>query len=81
MPRTIALLDWQSLTPGQHQALAKLRIAPEQEAFAGTIAQPIDACEAAAAETLRGFALLADSAVVGFLLLKRLPAAPQWSSL
>jgi GNAT superfamily N-acetyltransferase len=76
--RLVALAAWQDLTPAARDAVAALEISAEQVEFAGTLARSIAACEGANPDEIAGLAIHADSEVVGWVLLKRGAAAPDW---
>ncbi|HEY8975311.1 MAG TPA: GNAT family N-acetyltransferase [Burkholderiaceae bacterium] len=76
--RRVALADWHALPTADRQAVARLEISPEQVEFAGTIARSVAACEAGDPMEVAGFAIRADDAIVGWLLVKRGASAPDW---
>ena len=73
-----ALLRWQQLSGGERDAVLALQIAPAQVEFAGTTARSVAACEAGEPRTVAGLAVRVDGDIVGWLLLKRDSAAPDW---
>ena len=74
----VALADWRRLPAAERAAVRQLRISAEQHEFAGTIERSIAACEAGDPGEVAGLAIRADGDVVGWLLLKRGAAAPDW---
>lgn len=79
MAARVTLVDWQDLAADGRAAVAALEISQRQADYAGTVAKAIDDVDAACPRHLRGFAVVAAGAVVGFLILKRPPAAPDWA--
>jgi RimJ/RimL family protein N-acetyltransferase len=74
----VTLDEWRTLPDAARDAVRDLRISAEQHEFAGTIARSIAACEAGDPADVAGLAIRADGEVVGWLLLKRGAAAPDW---
>ena len=75
----VTLVDWQDLSESQRAELAALRISDRDVDYAGTIAKLVDDCRSTPPDRLRGFAVLAADAIVGFVILKRPPASPEWA--
>ena len=75
----VTLLDWHGLSDSQHAELAALRISDRDVDYAGTIAKAVDDCRSTPPDRLRGFAVVAADEVVGFVILKRPPASPEWA--
>ena len=76
----LELRPWPALSPLERDAVRGLTIADAQIEFAGTVERSIAACEAADASEVAGLAILADDVVVGWVLLKRGGAAPDWAT-
>ena len=74
----VELVEWQALAPPEREAVARLEIDARQAEYAGTIARSIAAREAADAAEVAGLAIRAGGEIVGWLLLKRGGAAPDW---
>ena len=79
MTPAIDLCDWRDLSPEQEAQVASLQISAEQQDFAGTAAQALEACRASDPAYLRGFAVLLDHRAIGFVTLKRPPLSPDWA--
>lgn len=78
-PRTLLLTRWQALTADQRDAVRRLRVSNTQVDYAGTVEQAIATCETTDPDHLAGLAILEGADVVGFLLLRRGPSAPEWA--
>jgi RimJ/RimL family protein N-acetyltransferase len=76
----VALVAWQDLTATECAAVLRLEISPEQIEFAGTTSKSVAACEAGDPAAVAGLAIrTTDSGdIVGWVLLKRAAAAPDW---
>lgn len=78
-PGSVVLRSWAELGPDEREAVRELRISDDQVEFAGTIAAAIDLAAGSDERELVGLAIVApDEKIVGFLLLKRGAAAPEW---
>ena len=66
------------LSSDQRDAVRALSITADQTDFAGIIDAAVALCEADDGSEIVGVAILAGSAVVGFLLVKRGGSAPTW---
>jgi RimJ/RimL family protein N-acetyltransferase len=75
----VAFAAWQALQPEERDAVRAIAIDARQVEFAGTTAAAIAACEAADPATIQGLALRVQDAIVGFVVLRRGPAAPAWA--
>ena len=78
LPRRAELVDWRALTPAERDAVLGLVISPGQAEFAGDVGKSVAACEAANPAEVAGLAVRVDGAVVGWVVLKRGAAAPDW---
>ena len=74
----VELVPWQRLSAGERDAVLSLEISAEQIEFAGTTARSVDACEAGDPAAVAGLAIRAAGDIVGWVLLKRGVAAPEW---
>ena len=74
----VELVDWRRLSIAERESVARLEISAEQLEFAGSMARSIAACEAGDPTEVVGLAVRADGEIVGWLLLKRGSAAPEW---
>ncbi len=72
------LAAWSRLTEQERQDVQSLQIADSQIDYAGTTDSAVALAVASDGEDLVGLAIFDDSNVVGFLLLKRSSAAPDW---
>lgn len=73
------LARWQALNSGQQAAVRAVPITAEQVEFAGSVDRAIAACEAASLDEVAGLALLSGEHVLGFLVLSRAGARPDWA--
>lgn len=74
----ITLKAWDELTDTQRVQVADLRITNAQVEFSGTVARAITVCSEQAGPHVVGIALLLGERPVGFLILKRADATPDW---
>jgi GNAT superfamily N-acetyltransferase len=76
----VALVAWPDLAPGERDAVRRLEISPEQIGFAGTTSKSVAACEAGDPAEVAGLAIRTSASgdIVGWVLLKRAAAAPDW---
>ncbi|MFL6698112.1 MAG: GNAT family N-acetyltransferase [Vitreoscilla sp.] len=74
----VEIIDWHALANADRQAVLALEISPAQVEFAGTLAKGIASCASANPEEVAGLAIRADDQVVGWAVLKRGAAAPDW---
>ncbi len=75
----LELIAWPDLTETQRQGVRSIEIPDEQLDYAGTTAEAIELAEADTVQDLIGLAIVHESKVVGFLLLRRRSAAPDWA--
>jgi len=75
----LALREWRQLGDEQREAVRALALPPEQEPFAGSMAEAIGVCEQADAAKVRGYAIYVAATPVGFFILKAHPATPDWA--
>jgi ribosomal protein S18 acetylase RimI-like enzyme len=76
----VVLMPWQDLSPTDQAAVLQLSVAEHQVEFAGTVEQAVAGCEADKAGNVVGLAIRANEQIVGFLVLKRRSATPEWAS-
>ena len=76
---SVELVDWRALSPTDRQAVLALRISAEQLEFAGPVARSVAACEAGDPAEVAGLAIRDDAGIVGWVILKRGAAAPDWA--
>ena len=74
----VELACWRTLDEASREAVRGLALDARQLEYAGTTQAAIAACEAGDPAAVRGLALLLHARVVGFVVLKRAPAAPAW---
>ena len=74
----VKMIEWRSLGAADRDAVLNLTISAQQVEFAGTIERSVAACETGDAAQVAGLAIRADDAIVGWVLLKRAGAAPDW---
>ena len=74
----LELVPWQRLSPGERDAVLFLEMNAEQVEFAGTMARSVEACEAGDPASVAGLGIRLGRDMVGWLLLKRGAAAPDW---
>ncbi len=72
------LVDWRALTAAERDAVLGLEIGAEQLEFAGDVGKSVAACEAANPAEVAGLAVRVDDGIVGWVVLKRGNAAPDW---
>ena len=75
---TIEVLDWHALPIAEREAVLALQVSAAQVEFAGPVARSVAACEAGDRADVAGLAIKADGEVVGWVVLKRGAAAPDW---
>jgi len=76
----ISLVQWNDLSPEEKASVRSLKVSAQQVEYAGTIESSVSQCEAEQAGELVGLALVSETTVVGFLVLKPGAKAPQWAS-
>ncbi|MCW3480069.1 GNAT family N-acetyltransferase [Neisseriaceae bacterium JH1-16] len=76
---SVALREWRQLDNEQREAVRALALPPEQEPFAGSMAEAIAVCGHADPAALRGYAVYHAATPVGFFILKAAPATPDWA--
>ncbi len=74
----VEVVDWHALSPAERDAVLALQISPAQTEFAGPVARSVAACEAGDRAEVAGLAIRADGDIVGWVVLKRGAAAPDW---
>ena len=72
------LVDWGALTAAERDAVLGLEISAEQREFAGDVGKSVAACEAANPAEVAGLAVRIGDGIVGWVVLKRGNAAPDW---
>ena len=72
------LVDWRALTAAERDAVLGLEISAAQLEFAGDVGKSVAACEAANPAEVAGLAVRVDDGIVGWVVLKRGNAAPDW---
>ena len=77
---SVSVEPWATLSPADRAAVRGLTIAPRQIEYAGTTASSIAACEDGDPSRIVGLALRVDVAIVGFVVMKRGDAAPDWAA-
>ena len=75
----VTLVEWQALDAAGRDAASQLQIDAAQIEFAGTMARSIAACEAGDPAQVAGLVIRAGGEIVGWVLLKRDDAAPDWA--
>lgn len=75
----VTLVEWRALDAAGRDAARQLQIDAAQVEFAGTMARSIAACEAGDPTQVAGLAIRAGEEIVGWVLLKRDGAAPDWA--
>ena len=75
---TVTVVAWPHLTAAERGAVAALQISAAQLEFAGPVARSVAACEAGDPADVAGLAIRADDDIVGWVVLKRGAAAPDW---
>ena len=78
LARRAELVDWRALTAAERDAVLGLEISAEQLEFAGDVGKSVAACEAANPAEVAGLAVRVDDGIVGWVVLKRGNAAPDW---
>jgi len=76
---SVTLIDWRELDDDQREAVRALALPPDQEPFAGSMAEALAVCMDADPAAVRGYAIYAAAAPVGFFILKAPPATPHWA--
>jgi RimJ/RimL family protein N-acetyltransferase len=74
----VDLADWRALAPAEREAVLCIEIDADQVEFAGPIARSVAACDAGDPAEVAGLAIRVDGQPVGWVLLKRGAAAPDW---
>jgi ribosomal protein S18 acetylase RimI-like enzyme len=76
----VTLVAWNDLAPAERAAVLRLEISPEQIEFAGTTRKSVAACDAGDRAEVAGLAIRTSDSrdIVGWVLLKRAAAAPDW---
>ncbi len=74
------LVEWRALDAAGRDAARRLEIDAAQIEFAGAMARSIAACEAGDPTQVAGLAIRAGEEIVGWVLLKRDGAAPDWAN-
>lgn len=74
----IEVVDWLALPTAERDAVLALQVSAAQVEFAGPVARSVAACEAGDRADVAGLAIKADGDVVGWVVLKRGAAAPDW---
>jgi len=74
----VEIVDWPALAPAERDAVLALQISAEQTEFAGPIARSVASCEAGDPAEVAGLAIRAGGEIVGWVVLKRGAAAPEW---
>ncbi len=74
----VEVVDWRALSPAERDAVLRLEISAAQVEFAGTLARSVAACEAGDPNDVAGLAVRVAGEIVGWLVLKRGAAAPEW---
>jgi RimJ/RimL family protein N-acetyltransferase len=74
----VELVDWRALAAADREAVLALQISAGQLEFAGPVARSVAACEAGDPAEVAGLAIRADADVVGWVIIKRGAAAPDW---
>jgi len=77
-PPPVKLADWRELAPAEREAVLHIEIDASQVEFAGTLARSVAACEAGDPAEVAGLAIRVEGAAVGWVLVKRGAAAPDW---
>lgn len=75
----IHLQPWHSLSPAQQSQVRTLSISPEQIEYAGAVEKQLASVEAEPSDDLVGLCILEGEEAIGFLVLKRGAAAPEWA--
>jgi ribosomal protein S18 acetylase RimI-like enzyme len=76
---SLRLALWQEISNAQQSAVRQLQISGAQVEFSGTIENAIALCEADQSGNIAGLAIICDDQIIGFLLLKKSAAAPDWT--
>ncbi len=72
------VVDWRELAAAGREAVLALQISEQQIEFAGPVARSVAACEAGDPAEVVGLAIRVDTAIVGWVVLKRGASAPDW---
>ncbi len=75
----LALVHWPALTAAERDAVLRLEISAAQVEFAGTLHKSVAACERGDPAEVAGLAIRTEAGIVGWLVLKRGAAAPDWT--
>ncbi len=78
-PAAVSVEAWQLLAPADQERVRRLAIAPRQVEYAGSTANAVAACDDGDPKQVVGLALRVDGAIVGFVVVKRRDAAPDWA--
>lgn len=76
----IRLCPWIELSDDAKAAVRSLQVSSVQVEYAGTVDKAVAQAEEGPFHELMGLAVMAESSVVGFLLLKSGSRVPQWAS-
>ncbi|MEP6503762.1 MAG: GNAT family N-acetyltransferase [Betaproteobacteria bacterium] len=77
VPR-VEVLEWRALGPDAQAAVQRLEISAQQVEFAGTTSRSVAASEAGDPAEVAGLAIRLEHDIVGWVVLKRGAAAPDW---
>lgn len=75
----ISIAPWTTLSSADRDAVRGLVVSPRQVDYAGSTQSSVSACEDGDPALIVGLALRVDGAIVGFVVLKRGAAAPDWA--
>ncbi|HEX8594410.1 MAG TPA: GNAT family N-acetyltransferase [Pseudomonas sp.] len=76
----IDVVNYEKLTADQRQQLALLEILPEQLPYSGDIYCALNTLRVKPSPDIEGFILLRDEQPIGFLMLRRGSALPDWAA-
>ena len=76
----VSIDAWPAMSRADQDRIRRLAIAPRQVEFAGSTANAVAACDDGDPKQVVGLALRVDGAIVGFVVVKRRDAAPDWAS-
>jgi RimJ/RimL family protein N-acetyltransferase len=75
----LTLARWQSVSPADREAVVRLRIAPQQLEYAGTVERAIASCETGPSDQVAGLVIKLSEVPVGFVVLSRGDKRPAWA--
>jgi ribosomal protein S18 acetylase RimI-like enzyme len=76
----VSVEAWPSMSAADQDRVRRLTIAPRQVEYAGSTANAVAACDDGDPKQVVGLALRVDGAIVGFVVVKRRDAAPDWAT-